>query len=154
MRPKKRNVVEDVTGFLQRKIINVNLHKKSSNRSWNNLFCVLENRKLHFYKDRKSAIMKSFYHNEQPIDVDDITCEVATDYKKKKHVFRIRTENGSEYLFQAKDHDDMTQWISNFHLGSVKSTNSVVSTPSRTSQVASESPKQKKRLSLLRTKKK
>ena len=30
-------------------------------------------------------------------------CEVAADYKKKKNVFRIRIENGNEYLFQAKD---------------------------------------------------
>ena len=31
-------------------------------------------------------------------------CELAVDYKKKKNVFRIRVQNGTEYLFQAKDH--------------------------------------------------
>ena len=29
------------------------------------------------------------------------TCEKAEDYQKKKYVFRVRLENGAEYLFQA-----------------------------------------------------
>ena len=28
-------------------------------------------------------------------------CEKAEDYVKRKHVFRVRLENGAEYLFQA-----------------------------------------------------
>jgi len=30
-------------------------------------------------------------------------CEIASDYKKKKYVLRIRLRNGAEYLLQAKD---------------------------------------------------
>ena len=29
------------------------------------------------------------------------TCEKAEDYQKKKYIFRVRLENGAEYLFQA-----------------------------------------------------
>lgn len=30
-------------------------------------------------------------------------CEVASDYKKRKHVFRLKFPTGLEYLLQAKD---------------------------------------------------
>lgn len=38
--------------------------------------------------------------------------EVATDYTKKKNVFRLTTNNhASEFLFQAEDSDTMWSWI-------------------------------------------
>jgi len=126
--------------------------KKSSNRKWNSLFCVLEDNKFHVYKDPKSASMKNYFHNEQPVDLKDLTCELAVDYKKKKNVFRIRVQNGTEYLFQAKDHEDMHQWLLKFQSSNTMSTHSAVTTPSKNSQI--ESPKQKKRRSLLRSNKK
>jgi len=148
---KTRKVVEK-HGFLQRKSTMFSPTKKASNRKWNNLFCVLEDNKFHVYKDPKSASMKNYFHNEQPIDIKDLTCELAVDYKKKKNVFRIRNQNGTEFLFQAKDQDDMHQWLSKFKSSNTFSTHSAVSTPSKNSQI--ESPKQKKRRSLLRSNKK
>jgi len=113
---------------------------------------VLEDNKFHVYKDPKSASMKNYFHNEQPVDLKDLTCELAVDYKKKKNVFRIRVQNGTEYLFQAKDHEDMHQWLLKFQSSNTMSTHSAVTTPSKNSQI--ESPKQKKRRSLLRSNKK
>merc|ERR1719376_549064 len=146
---KTREVVEK-HGFLQRKSTMSSPTKKASNRKWNNLFCVLEDNKFHVYKDPKSASMKNYFHNEQPIDIKDLTCELAVDYKKKKNVFRIRNQNGTEFLFQAKD--DMHQWLSKFKSSNTFSTHSAVSTPSKNSRIGS--PKQKKRRSLLRSNKK
>lgn len=37
--------------------------------------------------------------------------EIASDYTKKKHVFRLKLANGGECLFQASDEEEMTQWI-------------------------------------------
>ena len=37
--------------------------------------------------------------------------EVAEDYTKRKHVFRIKTDSGSEYLFQAEGDSNMHEWI-------------------------------------------
>ena len=37
--------------------------------------------------------------------------DIAYDYTKRKNVLRLTTYNGSEYLFQAEDHDDMLDWI-------------------------------------------
>jgi spectrin beta len=37
--------------------------------------------------------------------------DVATDYTKKEHVFRIKLSNGGQYLFRAKDNPEMNAWI-------------------------------------------
>ena len=48
---------------------------------------------------------------DQPISIKSSIVDIAYDYTKKKNVFRLTTYNGSEYLFQADDHDAMLQWI-------------------------------------------
>ena len=49
--------------------------------------------------------------DDQPISVKSSIVDIAYDYTKKKNVIRLTTYNGSEYLFQAEDHDVMLQWI-------------------------------------------
>ena len=39
------------------------------------------------------------------------TAEIASDYTKKKNVFRLKLENAAEYLFQAAEEEEMTQWV-------------------------------------------
>uniref|UniRef100_A0A3B4EGD0 PH domain-containing protein n=1 Tax=Pygocentrus nattereri TaxID=42514 RepID=A0A3B4EGD0_PYGNA len=92
-----------IEGFLNRKHEWEGHNKKASNRSWHNVYCVINNQELGFYKDSKSASQGIPYHSEIPISLKDSTCEVALDYKKKKHVFKLRLSDGNEYLFQAKD---------------------------------------------------
>ena len=47
-----------------------------------------------------------------PISIKSSIVDIAYDYTKKKHVLRLTTYNGSEYLFQAEDHEDMlVDWI-------------------------------------------
>lgn len=38
-------------------------------------------------------------------------CEAAMDYTKKKNVFRLRLKDGSEFLFEASNHEEMNAWI-------------------------------------------
>uniref|UniRef100_A0A8C8ERK8 Spectrin beta chain n=1 Tax=Oncorhynchus tshawytscha TaxID=74940 RepID=A0A8C8ERK8_ONCTS len=64
--------------------------KKTSNRSWNNLYCVLKPGQLSVYKDAKSISHGSTYHGEDPLSLGNASCEVLTNYKKKKHVFKLR----------------------------------------------------------------
>uniref|UniRef100_A0A3B4BMZ0 Spectrin beta chain n=1 Tax=Pygocentrus nattereri TaxID=42514 RepID=A0A3B4BMZ0_PYGNA len=90
-------------GFLHRKHEWEGHNKKASNRSWHNVYCVINNQEMGFYKDNKNAGQGIPYHNEIPVSLKDATCEVAVDYKKKKHVFKLRVTDGNEYLFQAKD---------------------------------------------------
>lgn len=59
-------------------------------RSWHNVYCVISGRELGFYKDSKAAGQGVPYHGEVPVILKDATCDVASDYKKKKHVFKLR----------------------------------------------------------------
>ncbi|GAA6091674.1 spectrin beta chain, non-erythrocytic 1 isoform X1 [Tachysurus ichikawai] len=98
-------------GFLHRKHEYEGHNKKASNRSWHNVYCVINNQEMGFYKDNKNAGQGIPYHNEIPVSLKDAVCEVAVDYKKKKHVFKLRVTNGNEYLFQAKDDEEMNTWM-------------------------------------------
>ncbi|KAG5831494.1 hypothetical protein ANANG_G00304300 [Anguilla anguilla] len=100
-----------IEGVLHRKHEWEAPNKKASNRSWHHVYCVINNREMGFYKDNKSASQGIPYHNEIPISLKDSFCEVAVDYKKKKHVFKLRLTDGNEYLFQAKDDEEMSMWI-------------------------------------------
>uniref|UniRef100_A0A4W6BUP0 Spectrin beta chain n=1 Tax=Lates calcarifer TaxID=8187 RepID=A0A4W6BUP0_LATCA len=90
-------------GFLHRKHEWEGHNKKASSRSWHNVYCVINQQEMGFYKDQKSASQGIPYHSEIPISLKDAVCEVALDYKKKKHVFKLKITDGNEYLFQAKD---------------------------------------------------
>ncbi|XP_040905112.1 spectrin beta chain, non-erythrocytic 1 isoform X2 [Toxotes jaculatrix] len=98
-------------GFLHRKHEWEGHNKKASSRSWHNVYCVINQQEMGFYKDQKSAGQGIPYHSEIPISLKDAVCEVALDYKKKKHVFKLKITDGNEYLFQAKDDEEMNSWI-------------------------------------------
>ncbi|XP_061072735.1 spectrin beta chain, non-erythrocytic 4-like [Conger conger] len=98
-------------GFLFRKL-DIEGQKKSSNsRSWVNLYCVLSKGELGFYKDAKSTATP--YNSEPMLCLSSCTCDVTNGYKKKKNVFTLKTKDGNEFLFHAKDEDDLKGWISN-----------------------------------------
>lgn len=86
---------------------------KSSNRSWIAMYCVLKGTQLHFYKDAKSAKAQpeQTLKGEQPLNLLGATALVANDYKKRKHVFRLKLESGAEFLFQAHDDQEMNNWV-------------------------------------------
>ncbi|XP_058495768.1 spectrin beta chain, non-erythrocytic 1-like isoform X2 [Solea solea] len=99
-------------GLLHRKHEWEGHNKKASNRSWHNVYCVINNnQEVAFYKDSKAAAQGSAYHNETPVSLKEATCDVASEYKKKKHVFKLKAIDGNEYLFQAKDEEEMSTWI-------------------------------------------
>uniref|UniRef100_A0A8C2CWL3 Spectrin beta chain n=1 Tax=Cyprinus carpio TaxID=7962 RepID=A0A8C2CWL3_CYPCA len=85
-------------------------NKKASNRSWNNIYCVLKPGQLSAYKDAKSFSHSVTYHGEEPLNLTNASCEILTNYKKKKQVFKLRLEDGSEYLFQCKDEEELQNW--------------------------------------------
>ncbi|XP_050989970.1 spectrin beta chain, erythrocytic isoform X1 [Labeo rohita] len=97
-------------GTLSRKHEMEGPNKKASNRSWNNIYCVLKPGQLSAYKDAKSFSHSVTYHGEEPLNLSNASCEILTNYKKKKHVFKLRLEDGSEYLFQCKDEEELQNW--------------------------------------------
>ncbi|XP_034531254.1 spectrin beta chain, erythrocytic [Notolabrus celidotus] len=84
--------------------------KKASNRSWNNLYCVLKPGQLSVYKDAKSFNHGVTYHGEDPLSLSNASWEILTNYKKKKHVATLRLRDGSEYLFHCKDEEELQRW--------------------------------------------
>uniref|UniRef100_A0A3B4B7A8 Spectrin beta chain, non-erythrocytic 2 n=1 Tax=Periophthalmus magnuspinnatus TaxID=409849 RepID=A0A3B4B7A8_9GOBI len=90
---------EAMEGMLCRKQEMESHNKKAASRSWQNVYCVVRKGMLGFY--------------EVPISLGDSVCEVAHDYKKRKHVFKLG--DGKEYLFQAKDEAEMSSWIHSIH---------------------------------------
>uniref|UniRef100_A0A673HN28 Spectrin beta chain n=1 Tax=Sinocyclocheilus rhinocerous TaxID=307959 RepID=A0A673HN28_9TELE len=102
---------EAMEGILCRKQEMESHNKKAATRSWQNVYCVLRKSSLGFYKDNKSAANGIPYHGEVLISLSEAVCEVAHDYKKRKHVFKLRLGDGKEFLFQAKDEAEMSSWI-------------------------------------------
>ncbi|KAM4663138.1 spectrin beta chain, erythrocytic-like [Discoglossus pictus] len=110
-------------GYLSRKHDLEGTVKKAANRSWNTLYCVLKNNDLLFYKDAKCFSMNESLQVEQPLILSHASCEVAADYKKKKHVFRLRLSDDNEWLFQGKDENEVQSWIQNLRSAITESTN-------------------------------
>uniref|UniRef100_A0AAR2L554 Spectrin beta chain n=1 Tax=Pygocentrus nattereri TaxID=42514 RepID=A0AAR2L554_PYGNA len=74
-------------GFLFRKL-DIESQKKSSNRSWVNLYCVLNKGELGFYKDSKNITTP--YNNEPLLSLSGCACDITNGYKKKKNVFTLK----------------------------------------------------------------
>merc|ERR1712223_933682 len=104
---------DELEGTLVRKHEWENTTKKASNRSWDKLCVVLKGTNLLFYKDQKSyrTSPDNLYRGEPPMELQGGTAEVASDYTKKKHVFRLKLANGGECLFQSVDDEEMNQWV-------------------------------------------
>lgn len=66
--------------------------KKASNRSWDKVYFVVRNQSLVAYKDQRTAKSspEQLYKGESPLDLKGASVSVATDYTKKKHVFRVK----------------------------------------------------------------
>merc|ERR1719350_1226663 len=109
----KRTEGDEMEGMLVRKHEWENTTKKASNRSWDKVCVVLRETKIEFYKDSKAyrSSPRDTYRGEDPIDIVGATSEIASDYKKKPHVFRLKLANCGEYLFQATSDEEMAQWV-------------------------------------------
>ena len=61
-------------------------------RSWDRVCVVLKNGQIGFYKDQKAykSTPGATYKGEPAVDISGATAEVASDYTKKKHVFRLK----------------------------------------------------------------
>uniref|UniRef100_A0A3Q3FQ70 Pleckstrin homology domain-containing protein n=1 Tax=Labrus bergylta TaxID=56723 RepID=A0A3Q3FQ70_9LABR len=89
---RNQEPTSQMESFLHRKHEWEGHNKKASNRSWHNVYCVINNQEMGFYKDSKAASQGVPYHNEVPVGLKEATCEVASEYKKKKHVFKLSVQ--------------------------------------------------------------
>lgn len=83
---------EGFEGNLIRKHEWENTTMKATNRSWDKVYALLRGTQLSFYKDNKTAksTPDQRFKGETPLSIHKATASVAQDYKKKKHVFRLK----------------------------------------------------------------
>jgi len=97
-------------GYLTCKVAVVD-GKKANDRSWKTVYAVLKCKALYMFKDKKMAL-DNLEYEEKPVKLMESEVEVASDYTKRKNVFRVKTDAGSEYLFQAENEGLMKEWVS------------------------------------------
>uniref|UniRef100_A0A3Q3WR44 PH domain-containing protein n=1 Tax=Mola mola TaxID=94237 RepID=A0A3Q3WR44_MOLML len=61
-------------------------------------------------RDAKNFGHGATYHGEDPLSLANASWEILTNYKKKKHVCKLRLGDGGEYLFQCKDEEELQRW--------------------------------------------
>ncbi|GBO02171.1 Spectrin beta chain, partial [Araneus ventricosus] len=98
--------------------------KRATNRSWEKVYLLVKDRTLYTYKDQKHCKQEpdNFYHGEPPIDLRGSDAGIALDYTKRRHVLKLRLAGGGEYLFQAKDEEEMLRWLSHLQQASSEET--------------------------------
>ncbi|CAG0913206.1 unnamed protein product [Notodromas monacha] len=99
----------EMKGFLERKQELQTGGKKATIRSWKTHYTVLCGQLLCFFKDMQDFVEGKA--SSPPVAIYNSTCEVATNYTKKKYVFRIVTTDGAEYLFKAENEVERDDWV-------------------------------------------
>lgn len=63
-----------------------------TSRSWDKVYVVAKDGRMAFYKDQKfyKTYPENCWRGEAPLDLTGAVVEVAANYTKKKHVFRLR----------------------------------------------------------------
>ncbi|XP_029704488.1 LOW QUALITY PROTEIN: spectrin beta chain, non-erythrocytic 4-like [Takifugu rubripes] len=102
-------------GFLYRKKVTTSdlegQQRSPNSKSWVNVYCVLKEGKLTFYKDARNH--NTTYNEEPPLDLSNCSFDPSMGYKKKKNVFILRMDDGNNFAFHAKDEEDLKAWTSN-----------------------------------------
>ncbi|KAI3373399.1 hypothetical protein L3Q82_022005 [Scortum barcoo] len=84
---------------------------RTSPKSWVNVYCVLKEGKLTFYKDARNHT--TTYNEEPPVDLSNCSFDPSMGYKKKKNVFILKINDDINFAFHAKDEEDLKAWTSN-----------------------------------------
>lgn len=113
---KSQEIFPNITlsGILERKQETEEGGKRAASRSWKLFFVILSGQSLVFFRDRQE--MES--GKELPVgkvDVLNSKVEIPYSYTKKKFVFRLRTCQEAEYLFNATSAEMQKTWIETIH---------------------------------------
>uniref|UniRef100_A0A3B5B697 Spectrin, beta, non-erythrocytic 4a n=1 Tax=Stegastes partitus TaxID=144197 RepID=A0A3B5B697_9TELE len=84
--------------------------QRSPNKSWVNVYCVLKDGKLTFYKDIRNQT--ATYNGEPPVDLSNCSFDPSMGYKKKKNVFILEDLKAwtSNITTSIAEHEAMVQW--------------------------------------------
>lgn len=96
---------------------------KPSSRAWKTFYTVFDDGNLLFYMDRTSA------SNSDPAASLDLKGCRVEEAVIRKNTFRLFVQDGSEFLFTAKDTNDFVRWIDKINTWNQASTESLHSQP-------------------------
>jgi PH and SEC7 domain-containing protein len=111
--PDPNNSVEYKSGWLLRKCCVDQDGKRSAflKRSWKMFYASLRDMVLYLHKDDKCTNTSTFDNITNAIRIHHALATVATDYKKKQFVFRLKTAEWAEYLFQTSNSNELFSWV-------------------------------------------
>lgn len=88
--------------------------------------------------------MKQGRAAEDSLNLMGVLVEDAKDYKKK-HCFRLRLTDGGEYMFRAKDDNEVKLWVDNLKSNLAEPESSTLSQTSRAQTLPPSSSGQEKK---------
>lgn len=116
--PDPQTAKEYKSGWLLRKCCFDADGKKSAflKRSWKIFYASLRDMVLYLHKDDKVLKNNTFDNITNAIRIHHALATVASDYKKKQFVFRLKTADWAEYLFQTSNSNELYDWVSCINL--------------------------------------
>jgi len=112
--PDPDNCVDYKRGYVMRKSCYDTNNKKTKlgKRSWKMFYLTLRDLVLFCFKDEKTAqTAASFESPHTAVRIHHSVATAAEDYTKKQFVFRLRTCDRAEYLFQTSDQKELETWV-------------------------------------------
>ncbi|XP_046741050.1 uncharacterized protein LOC124408260 isoform X7 [Diprion similis] len=115
--------------------------KRSTDRSWKQVWGVLRGPILYFYKDRHSQSPSATGDGDagQNVDVRCSLVDVAEDYTKRKHVLRVANP-AAEVLLQSEDAASMALWLRALHKHAATEKSSDTATSTTKQQAVPQTP--------------
>ncbi|TMS38035.1 hypothetical protein L596_004849 [Steinernema carpocapsae] len=129
------NLVEYKNGWVMRKAMYDSDGKKTpfGRRGWRMLYATIRGLVLYLHKNEKGFQNGTFQAYNNCIMLHHSIAEVPQDYKKKQHVFRLRTANLGEYLFQTSSPAEVQKWVD-----AINYVSAAFSTPALSAPVSSK----------------
>eukprot|EP00092_Neocalanus_flemingeri_P015600 GFUD01016888.1.p1 GENE.GFUD01016888.1~~GFUD01016888.1.p1 ORF type:complete len:1159 (+),score=309.13 GFUD01016888.1:124-3600(+) len=112
--PDPDSCVDYKRGYVMRKSCYDSNNKKTKlgKRSWKMFYLTLRDLVLFCFKDEKTAQNPaSFESPHAAVRIHHSVATAAADYTKKQFVFRLKTCDRAEYLFQTSDQKELETWV-------------------------------------------
>jgi len=112
--PDPDNCVDYKRGYVMRKSCFDTNNKKTKlgKRSWKMFYLTLRDLVLYCFKDEKTAQSQSSFESPHTaVRIHHSVAMPAQDYTKKQFVFRLKTCDRAEYLFQTSDQKELETWV-------------------------------------------
>ncbi|CAF3605423.1 unnamed protein product [Adineta steineri] len=115
--PDTSKSIEYMQGYLMRKCCVESDGKRTPflRRGWKAYYASLRDMILYLHKNDQQPTT-ILIGDTNAIRLHHAFAQEAVDYRKRQHVFRLKTSDWAEYLFQTTDRDLMNQWIDTINL--------------------------------------